>query len=122
MQTPLGGYWVLVAQDRSSQRPLTKQEATTSAMTWVAVMIVGVIALFGVWMWLRKTLLAPKADSEPGSIMEDLRRMRDQGQMTQEEYDNVRKNMAQRLAKGGFGEEKKPAAGPGAGPGGSKSR
>jgi hypothetical protein len=50
-------------------------------------------------MWLRRRLLAADSGSATTEgLMESLRRMRDAGQMSQEEYDAARKAMASRFA------------------------
>jgi LPXTG-motif cell wall-anchored protein len=83
-------------------------------MVWVAVLM-GLILVGGLLvLLLRRRLLAAEAETSAGGLMEDLRRMRDSGQMTQEEYESVRRNMAARLAKDGFGSPKRS--------GGSESR
>jgi hypothetical protein len=74
----------------------------------LAVVVLIAIAMVGgfVWMWLRRRLFQPESPAGPATLMEDLRRMRDEGQITQEEYDTIRRNMAARLAKSGFGDTK----------------
>jgi len=79
-------------------------------MVWVGVLILAAMIGGVLWVWLRRQLLTPDASGGPATIMEDLRRMRSEGQITQEEYDNIRRNMATRLAQSDFGVVK-PSAG-----------
>ena len=112
MHTP-GGYWMVIAQDGSAPPKQPKPGAASAAVLWVGVLMVAALAGGILWLWLRRQLFAADAATAPGSIMEDLRRMRDQGQITQEEYDTVRKRMVAKLAKSGFGDAKAPPGGPG---------
>jgi hypothetical protein len=80
---------------------------TSVVVTWVVVLI-GVIMVGGlVLMWMRRKIFAAEAAEQQASgLMESLRKMRDSGQMSQEEYDATRKAMATRIAGGS------PAAAP----------
>jgi hypothetical protein len=97
---------MVFAQDGSPTPARSTQPGTGSVMVWVGVLILAAMVGGGIWVWLRRQLLAPESAGRPATIMEDLRRMRDEGQITQEEYDSIRRNMATRLAQSGFGVEK----------------
>src|SRR5688572_22904699 len=103
---------LLLAQEQPSTPAPPREKATTSDIVVAAVVLIAIALVGGfVWMWMRKRLFSPESAASPGTMMEDLRKMRDEGQITAEEYDSVRKNMAARLARSGFGEEKAPAKG-----------
>ncbi len=88
---------------------------STRVLLWSAALILLVLVGAVVIMWIRRNLFAPPSAGSPGGIMDDLRRMRNEGQLTEAEYDQVRKNMAARLAKSDFGMAKPdPKAKPGA--------
>lgn len=77
---------------------LARQGAVRSAMVWAAV-LGGVVILAGVLLLVVKfrTSRAAREADAPGSVFEDLRRMRDQGQITSEEYEQMRSAAADRL-------------------------
>ncbi|HYE61288.1 MAG TPA: LPXTG cell wall anchor domain-containing protein [Phycisphaerales bacterium] len=116
---------VYLAQEPAPAAPPPKR-ATTGDIMLAAGVLIGIALVGGfVWMYLRKRLFAPDSASSAGTIMEDLRRMRQEGKITQEEYDSIRKNMAARLARSGFGDEKPSQGtdrGPGRGPGARDGR
>jgi hypothetical protein len=93
----------LIAQEAPAEPPPPKA-STGSVILWAGVLIAAAMAGGLLWVWLRRQLLAPDSGGNAGTIMEDLRRMRSEGRLSQEEYDRIRKNMASRLAKSGFGE------------------
>lgn len=74
----------------------------TDLLIWIGVLIVVVVIGGLVLVHMQRRLLKPPA-SGPGAagLMEDLRRMRDTGAMTNEEYDAARKAMARKLAPSG---------------------
>jgi hypothetical protein len=99
-------YWAVVGQDGAAA-PAAAKSASSAALVWVGVLMAVILVGGLLLMLMRRKLFAPEAGAmSAGGIMEDLRRMRDAGQITQEEYDSIRKNMATRLAQGGFGEKK----------------
>src|SRR5262245_60570063 len=62
----------------------------------IAVTIVGYVAI----MWFRRRLLADDGWQAAESFMQELRRMRDSGEISAAEYDATRKKMAARIAEG----------------------
>lgn len=68
-------------------------------LLWIGILIVVVVVGGLVLMHVHKRMLKPPS-AGPGAagIMDELRRMRDSGAMTQEEYDAARKAMARKLA------------------------
>jgi hypothetical protein len=100
--------WALIGQESAPAAP--GKADPSQVIVWVAVLMVVIIGGGLLVMLMRRRLLAGEQHAA-GGIMEDLRKMRDSGQMTQEEYDRVRKNMATRLAREGFGAKKGGEAG-----------
>lgn len=88
----------LASAGTASSRPGVR----TDLLLWIGVLIVVVVIGGLVLVHMQKRLLKPPA-SGPGAagLMEDLRRMRDTGAMTHEEYDAARKAMARKLAPSG---------------------
>lgn len=70
---------------------------TTSVLIWVGVLIVTVIAAGGAVLAFRRRLF-DKGGEDTGGILDSLREMRNQGQITTEEFDAARKRMAARIA------------------------
>ena len=72
----------------------------SAIVVWVVVLI-GVIIVGGMLVFvLRRRILAADAAGDHGAgLMDSLRKMRDSGQMSQEEYDATRKAMVARLSK-----------------------
>ena len=74
---------------------------TSAVVTWVVVLIAVIMVGGIVLMWMRRRIFAADtAEQAAGGLMESLRKMRDSGQMSQEEYDATRKAMATRIAGG----------------------
>lgn len=68
-------------------------------LIWIGVLIVVVVIGGLILVHMQKRMLKPPAaGSGAAGIMEELRRMRDSGAMTHEEYDATRKAMARKLA------------------------
>jgi len=90
---------LLLAQAAQPAVPRTNKEAS-AVFVWVIALIV-VIMVGGVLvMWLRrKILMAEAASDQEGGLMESLRKMRDSGQMSQEEFDATRKAMLSRMTR-----------------------
>jgi Zn-dependent protease with chaperone function len=88
------------AGQNSSQR----SGDASAVVAWIAVLIGVVLAGGLVMMWLRRRIFMADASAhQAGGLMESLRKMRESGQMSQEEYDATRKAMAARLAKADTG-------------------
>lgn len=70
------------------------------ALVWVGVLIALVVILGLVVVVIRRRLLSNQAPGPAGlTLMETLRDARDRGEMTQEEYETVRKRLAERLSR-----------------------
>lgn len=48
-------------------------------------------------LWYRKQVLSKQSYQDPGSLMDEFRRMRDSGEITKEEYEATRKAIALKL-------------------------
>lgn len=69
------------------------------AVVWVAALIVLAIVGGLFILWVRRRTLGDASDGGgSGSLMDDLRAMRDRGEITAEEFDATRKAMSRRLA------------------------
>ena len=79
---------------------------TGSIFVWVAVLIAVIMVGGLLLMWLRRRMFMGDYMEQAGGLMESLRKMRDTGQMSQEEYDAARKAMAARVANIGLGPKK----------------
>lgn len=79
----------------------------------VAIVLVGATII----LWVRRRLFAPQKPVGPGMSMEQLRRLRDRGELSPEEYDSLRLAVVQQAsgnaAPGGGGV--RPGAAPGGG-------
>ncbi|MCE7972967.1 MAG: SHOCT domain-containing protein [Leptolyngbya sp. PLA1] len=70
---------------------------STQLVVAIAALIAAVMLLGLIIMIMRKRLLARDAGADAGrSFMEDLRRMRDRGEITQEEFDATRRRIIER--------------------------
>lgn len=70
---------------------------TTNLVLAIAALIAAVMLLGLFIMVFRKRLLARDSDADAGrSFMEDLRRMRDRGEITQTEFDATRRRIIER--------------------------
>lgn len=88
---------------------------TTHLVLAIAALIAAVMLLGLMIMVMRKRLLARESAADAGrSFMEDLRRMRDRGEITQEEFDATRRRIIERARQ-------RPEAPPGAQRGGRAS-
>jgi len=67
-------------------------------LLWIGVLIIAVIGMFLVVMMVRRWLLARDGGMSEGVQMETLRELRDRGALSQEEYEKVRRTMADRMA------------------------
>ena len=79
---------------------LTGDPARSEAIRWLAVLlgltVVGFIAIMVLRRWYRTTT---KSDFNVGYTLHDLRRMRDEGQLSGEEFDRARDAMVTRLRR-----------------------
>lgn len=92
---------VLLLQNAASTQPAGPGKGDPAALvTWVLVLILAVMALGVAVMVVRRKVLAKEASgADAAGLMESMRRMRDSGQITREEFDAMRRSMA-RKAKG----------------------
>lgn len=74
-----------------------QSEAVGQIVLWVGVMVGALVVLAVVLMALRRRLLAPARAPEAG-MFDHLRRMRQEGSITTEEYDAIRQRIVSRLA------------------------
>jgi hypothetical protein len=85
---------VLVAQSGASQ------SAATNAVVWVVILIALVLGGAIAILLLRQKLLSRDVPgAADGSLIDQMRAMRDRGQMTDEEFDRLRKSMARKAAQ-----------------------
>jgi hypothetical protein len=80
-------------------RPVKGGVDATSIIVWAGVLIAVIMVGGLLLMWLRRRMFMADSMEQAGGLMESLRKMRDTGQMSQEEYDAARKAMAARVAK-----------------------
>jgi len=77
------------------------QRDISSFSLWLGVLIVGVVVAGVVLMWVRRRILSDPSGTDAGAgLMANLRRMRDSGEISTQEYDAARKAMATRAAAG----------------------
>lgn len=83
-----------------AERPSSRGSGVpTDLLLWIGVLIVVVVAGGLILVQVHKRMLKPpSAGPDVAGIMEELRRMRDTGAMTEEEYEATRRNMARKLA------------------------
>ena len=72
---------------------------TGGVILWIGVLIAVIMVGFVALMWVRRRMFMGESD-QSGGLMDSLRKMRDTGQMSQQEYDAARKAMVARIAKG----------------------
>lgn len=73
---------------------------TTHLVLAIAALIAAVMLLGLIIMVMRKRLLARDNAADAGrSFMEDLRRMRDRGEITQDEFDSTRRRIIERARR-----------------------
>ena len=103
MQTPL---LVLAAVD------------TGKVLLWVALLIVVVIGGGVVILIVRRRVLGPgESGRDDVGLMEGLRRAKQAGELSEEEFDQVRRRMAMRLRDAGSGSKSPARGGDGVGSG-----
>lgn len=83
----------------SLQLAQTRPAPPTELWLWVGALIVASLVFGFVVMALRRRLLGKAEDTvKPASLLEDLRAMRDRGEISQDEYDTTRATIAARAA------------------------
>lgn len=88
----------------------------TRVMVWLGVLIVVTIVGGLVAMAVRRRLLGPDSRTDPRvGMLDELQRMRDRGEMTEDEYERTRRAIAERAA----GKRSERPPGTQSGPGGS---
>jgi len=92
---------MVLLQNAASTPPAGPGRGDPAALvTWVLVLILAVMALGVAVMVVRRKVLAKENSvADAAGLMESMRRMRDSGQITREEFDAMRRSMA-RKAKG----------------------
>ncbi|MGH7175991.1 MAG: SHOCT domain-containing protein [Tepidisphaeraceae bacterium] len=90
----------LVGQEETSQ---------TSVFIWSAALIFFVLVMFGVLAWVRKRLSADKEFHGEGFTLGDLRRLRESGQMSEEEFDRAKAKLVRSVHQSLAKEATKPA-------------
>ena len=88
---PVLALFTLAAQPRAGR------SSSTDVLLWVGVLIVVTLAGAIVILAIRRRTLAAPRTPDAGSVMEELRGMRDRGQMTQTEFDAAIAAMKARL-------------------------
>ncbi len=87
-----------------------QREAVWQFSTWIVVacliLMAAAIALFAVIAWYRRSWLESAPSSSQAWTLEDLRRLRDQGSMTEEEFQAARSAMIAAYRAGGEAGEK----------------
>lgn len=74
------------------------QSSSGQALLYLGVLIALVLAAGVVVIVLRRRILGAEGESQAEGLMDNLRRMRDQGQLSQEEFEASRRIMARRAA------------------------
>ena len=77
-----------VAQIQSAP---ARSDGTADLFLWGGVLIVLLVALWLVCLWLRKWYFGTSEDGFPSGLwtLADLRRMREQGEITEDEYETL---------------------------------
>jgi hypothetical protein len=68
----------------------TPQHDTGDVYVWALVLIIFIIALFGVVVVFRKWMNREETTSGPGFTLSDFRRLHKEGKMTDEEYEKAK--------------------------------
>ncbi len=78
-----------VAQIQSMRAP---SSSTADLFIWGGVLIVLLVGLWLVCIWLRRWYFGTSEDGFPSGLwtLSDLRRMREQGEITEDEYETLR--------------------------------
>ncbi len=73
--------------------PASASKAAAAVVTWVLVLVLLVMAAAFVVLWLRQRMLREDAGDPRASLMEHLRRARDAGDMSDEEFRRARESL-----------------------------
>lgn len=100
-------FTVLLALQSAKSPPLG------SVLIWVGVLmtltLIGGLAV----LWYRKQVLSKPQESDPGTLMEQFRRMRDTGEMSAEEFEATKRAMIAKLRGSQLPHSDKPTVGGG---------
>lgn len=73
--------------------------ANTDVLFWAAILIGAVLSGSFLILSLRKKVFAsPEVENDPGTLMEQMRRMEKRGEISSEEFDRVRRKLVERAA------------------------
>ncbi|MBL8876028.1 MAG: hypothetical protein JNM86_09570 [Phycisphaerae bacterium] len=73
--------------------------ANIDILIWVAILLGVVLSGSLVILTLRKKVFAPPdIESDPGTLMEQMRRMEKRGEISAEEFDRVRRKLVEKAA------------------------
>ena len=73
--------------------------ANTDVLFWAAILIGAVLSGSFLILSLRKKVFAsPDVENDPGSLMEQMRRMEKRGEISSEEFDRVRRKLVEKAA------------------------
>jgi hypothetical protein len=102
--------FITLAQD-AQPAPAKPHSATGGVFLWVAILIAVILVGFVLLMWLKRRIFtADAAQEQSGGLMDNLRQMRDSGQISKEEYDATRKAMIARMSQADPGPAKQAPA------------
>lgn len=74
--------------------------ANVEILVWVAILLGVVLSGSLVILTLRKKVFAsPDVESDPGTLMEQMRRMESRGEISTEEFDRVRRKLVEKAAE-----------------------
>jgi hypothetical protein len=76
---------VLLAQDA--------ERLFAETLPWIGLLAIFILLGGGIAIWLRKRMAVNGDDSSAGFILADLRRMRDQGEISPEEFESAKSKM-----------------------------
>lgn len=69
---------------------------TTRVLIWIGVLIAVALAGGAIAMLVRSRLLSPDDDADGGTLLEQLQKMRDRGEISDEEFRATRRTMIER--------------------------
>ncbi len=101
---------VLLAQDA--------ERLFAETLPWIGLLAIFILLGGGIAIWLRKRMAVNGDDSSAGFILADLRRMRDQGEISPEEFESAKSKMIEGIKASATrdsdksGDHTKPTPGP----------